>query len=391
MRIGIDASNLRAGGGVTHLQELLLAARPGEDGFESVVVWGGRGTLERLPERPWLRQVREPLLEKTLPARLHWQRFRLGSLARAARCEVLFVPGGVYRGSFRPFVTMSRNMLPFEPREARRYGLSWMRLKLLLLRRAQARSFAAADGLIFLTAYARDAVARAVTPLKAPAALIPHGVSERFQSEPRPQRSPDQTNSDDPLRILYVSTIDVYKHHGSVVEAMAHLSRAGYAVQLDLLGAPYPPSMRALQAAIRDHDPVGKVVRYHGAVAYGDLPAWYRQAEIFVFASSCENLPNTLLEAMAAGLPIVCSDRGPMPEVLGDAGMHMDPEKPAEIAAAVKRLYDSPSLRARYALAAHARALVYTWDRCARDTFAFIAQVAGRRWFHPGVADTVGK
>ena len=56
------------------------------------------------------------------------------------------------------------------------------------------------------------------------------------------------------------------------------------------------------------------------------LPEHLREAELFVFASSCENLPNILIEGMAAGLPIACSRRPPMPEVLGDAGESFDPE-----------------------------------------------------------------
>jgi hypothetical protein len=52
MRLGIDASNLRGGGGVTHLAELLRAAHPAAHGFDSVVIWASQATLARLEERP---------------------------------------------------------------------------------------------------------------------------------------------------------------------------------------------------------------------------------------------------------------------------------------------------------------------------------------------------
>ena len=54
LKVGIDASNLRQGGGVTHLMELLAAANPLEQGIDEVVVWGGAQTLDRLPPKPWL-------------------------------------------------------------------------------------------------------------------------------------------------------------------------------------------------------------------------------------------------------------------------------------------------------------------------------------------------
>ena len=64
MRIGIDASNLRAGGGVTHLVELLRAADPPAHGFEQAIVWGGAATLSKIEDRDWLCKVHDPLLDR---------------------------------------------------------------------------------------------------------------------------------------------------------------------------------------------------------------------------------------------------------------------------------------------------------------------------------------
>ena len=53
MILGIDASNIRGGGGITHLVELLKAAHPAQHGFGKVVVWSGQETLSKIEERPW--------------------------------------------------------------------------------------------------------------------------------------------------------------------------------------------------------------------------------------------------------------------------------------------------------------------------------------------------
>ena len=97
---------------------------------------------------------------------------------------------------------------------------------------------------------------------------------------------------------------------------------------------------------------------------------------LIVFASSYENMPNILLEGMAAGLPIACSSLGPMPEVLGDAGVYFHPEDPDDIARALNELIDSPDLRAQLARAAFDRAQKYSWKRCANETFDFLAEIA---------------
>jgi hypothetical protein len=165
MILGIDASNLRAGGGVTHLVEFLRAADPQVHGFERVIVWGCAATLSKIEEQYWLCKVHDPLLDRGLPYRVFWQHFRLKKLAKHVGCDVLFVPGGSDASGFKPMVTMSRSLLPFEWREMRRYGLSWLSLKLALLRFTQSTTFRKANAVIFLTQYARDTVLQTIGTL----------------------------------------------------------------------------------------------------------------------------------------------------------------------------------------------------------------------------------
>lgn len=87
----------------------------------------------------------------------------------------------------------------------------------------------------------------------------------------------------------------------------------------------------------------------------------------------------TLLEAMAAELPIVCSNRGPMPEVMGEAALYCDPEDAADIARAIRELIEVPALRAEKSAAAASRADDFSWPRCAGDTFRFLAACCHHR------------
>lgn len=378
LTVGIDGTNLRRGGGVTHLVELLAAADPARQGINKVVIWAGSQTLAALANRPWLDKRNPPELNQGLLHRIAWQRFQLSKAAFAAHCDLLFIPGGSYAGNFRPIVTMSRNLLPFEFDELWRYGGSWTTLKMLLLRWTQSRAFRQADGVIFLTEAAKSSVLRVTGPLSAPCPIIPHGLNPRFRMAPKAQRLIDSYDHEHPYRVIYVSIIDQYKHQWQVVEAMAALRSEGWPLALDLVGPAYPPALARLHAALARHDPQGEWVRYHGAVAYEVLHTLYAQADLGLFASSCENMPNILLETMAAGLPVACSDRGPMPEVLGDAGVYFDPERPADIARALRELITSPELRTRCAEAAYMKSQTYSWERCADETFGFLARIAAQ-------------
>jgi glycosyltransferase involved in cell wall biosynthesis len=374
MRIGIDASNIRAGGGVTHLVELLRAAKPQEHGFDEVIVWGGSATSNCLEDRPWLRKVYEPVLDQSLPMRLYWQLFTLDRLVQKEGCDALFVPGGTYTGAFRPFVTFSQNLLPFEWTEARRYGVSWMLLKMILLYKSQRRTFVRANGVIYLTQYARNVVIKKVKQLRGKSVVIPHGVDKRFLLSPREQRDISSYSSQHPFRILYVSPVDVYKHQWHVADAVARLHKAGFPIKLDLIGSAYAPALKHLHQVTSRLDPEGRFICHHGFSSHSEIFCQYHKADVFVFASTCETFGQVITEAMAAGLPIACSNRGPMPEVLGDAGVYFDPEKPSEIEEAIRKLIEDPALRAEKAEAAFERAKAFTWKRCADETFGFLAE-----------------
>lgn len=377
--LGVDASNIRAGGGVTHLQELLAAARPPMWGIDEVVVWAGERTIARLPEAPWLRKVHVPMLDRSLPWRTYWQQAVLPDVLRRSGASGLFSPGGLLPSRLPvPAVVMSQNLLPFAPRETDRYWPDWkMVVRLRLLRRAQGRAFAKAAGVIFLTEFAREAVLADMARPPAKTAVVPHGLAPRFFHPPDTARLARKATPEAPFRLLYVSIVDVYKHQEEVARAVAALRAQGRAVRLDLIGPAYAPALTSLEATLRTLDPEAAYMRYHGPVPFEQLHEAYQQADAFVFASTCETISIIVLEAMAAGLPIACSARPPMPEVLGDTGVYFDPEHPDDIARAIADLMDAPATRVQLAESAYARAGEYAWTRCADATFAFLADALG--------------
>jgi glycosyltransferase involved in cell wall biosynthesis len=371
MRIGIDASNIRTGGGVTHLVELLGAAEPKRNSFDSIIVWASKATLARLQPHPWLIQRSDPVLEEHYLRRAFWQR-GMGKLAKAERCDVLFVPGGTYVTDFRPIVTMNQNLLPFQWREAFRYGFSFLTIKWAALRFSQSASLKRADGSIFLTHYAQDEVLKVTGPLRGKTKIIPHGLNARFFVSPRPQRSISEYSQDSPFRVLYVSPIEPYKHQWHVAEAVARLRAEGVPVSLELIGAAYPPALTRLQSKLQLVDPEGRFIRYIGLMPHSELQECYRAADLFVFASSCETFGQILIEAMAAGLPIACSGISAMSELLGEAGVYFKPEDPISITDTLRQLISSPNLRHQCAERANSAAKSYSWAVCADETFDFI-------------------
>lgn len=368
--VGVDASRNRSGGAKAHLIGLIGAADPREHGIRQIHLWSYKSLLEAVPDRPWLVKHAPAALEQGLIRQMVWQALRLPGEARRAGCDIMLNTDAGAVSFVKPSVAMSRDMLSYEPGEMRRYwpGRAWLRL--LALRFVQNRSLRRADGAIFLTAYAAEMIQKSSGSLRR-VCLIPHGVGENFRSQgPRrefPQRG-DRT-----IKILYVSNTAWYKHQWMVVEACEALYNAGVRLSLQLVGGGSGAPQQRLLDQVARSDPRKEFVELTSALPQSQLPALLSEADIFVFASSCENMPNTLVEAMASGLPIACARRGPMPEVLQDGGVYFDPEDPQDIGRAIKMLVDDAELRDTAARRARGLAAAYSWQRCATETWAFVA------------------
>jgi glycosyltransferase involved in cell wall biosynthesis len=175
--------------------------------------------------------------------------------------------------------------------------------------------------------------------------------------------------------VLYVSLSMPYKHQIEVAIAVSRLRSEGIPIKIRFVGPFWGGYGRQLTKLINRLDPKGECLLWTGGEKFEVLHDFYRNADAFVFASSCENLPNILIEAMAAGLPVACSNRGPMPEVLGEAGIYFDPDDPDSIANSLRQLASDTELRTKLADMAWQKANHYSWERCAHETFGFIARV----------------
>jgi len=243
------------------------------------------------------------------------------------------------------------------------------------LRVSQGATFRRADGLIFLSKYAYYVINKTLGLAENKTAIIPHGVDDRFRQKPRKQRPISSYSAEHPFRLLYVSQIEPYKHQWKIIKAVWKLREEGLPITLDLVGHS-GNGMKHLKEAIFRFDPRGIFIFYRGMVPYNEIHTVYHQADIFVFGSSCENMPNVLLEAMASGLPIASSNRGPMPEIMGDGGIYFDPENTDDIVTALRTLLEDPDLREQKAWDAYQQAQEFSWTRCASETFSFLSHVA---------------
>ena len=125
-----------------------------------------------------------------------------------------------------------------------------------------------------------------------------------------------------------------------------------------------------------DSDGAADDVLFLGWVDQENLPAIYNMAECLFFPSVYEEFGLPTCEAMACGCPVVVSKTGALPELSGNAGIHVDPFNPAEMAQALERMLGNRAFRDKYAARALARAKMFSWTRCAEETLAVLNGLA---------------
>jgi glycosyltransferase involved in cell wall biosynthesis len=119
-------------------------------------------------------------------------------------------------------------------------------------------------------------------------------------------------------------------------------------------------------------------VRFLGWLAEEEIEGLWALADAFVFPSLYEGFGLPVLEAMARGVPVACSNASCLPEVAGEAALLFDPSDEHAIAAAIERLLDDHAETERLRAAGRARARTFTWERTAELTLASYERALGR-------------
>ncbi len=193
-----------------------------------------------------------------------------------------------------------------------------------------------------------------------------------------------------PPYILNVSSFWPYKNHLKLVQAYALLVREHRIPhQLVLMGAGDQPDY--LAEVHRNVQALGLEarVRFLKYLPHSEIVPLYYGAAVFVYPSLAESFGLTLLEAMACGTPIVSSNRTSLPEILGAAGLLVNPEEPTEIANAILRVLGDESLRAGLVQKAARRVDDFSWEKTAALTRQAYLSVANRAAGAKSFAKTV--
>jgi glycosyltransferase involved in cell wall biosynthesis len=222
----------------------------------------------------------------------------------------------------------------------------------------QARDAAArADLIIAVSAFTKSQVVDLLNEPERKVRVVHHGVRGVINpADPLPNRK---------KIVLNVGAIQKRKNVGRLVHAFEALPTDW---RLALAGS-FGYGSEEIRTAI-ESSPARDRISVLGYVPADELARLYARASIFAFPSLDEGFGMPVLEAMAAGVPVLASNRSAMPEVAGTAAVTVDPEDEGGLAEALKTMAEDENLRRRLTVDGFARAAMFTWERAVRKTWA---------------------
>ena len=306
-----------------------------------------------------------------------WDQFTLPALARSDRIELFLSP--YIKGPRRvecPLVTTMHDLMFLVFPE---YGGAHQRQKNLLFV-TMARWVAKRANLILTDSeYSRRDIVRLLALGDEKVFVLPIGVDDSYRPVEEPHRHAEARRryGIDGGYIFYLGNFKPHKNVATLLRAFARLDPALRGHQLVLGGRhdAWVPGLIAQAEALG----VGERVQFVGEVAEEHMPVLYSGAELFVFPSKYEGFGLPPLEAMACGTAVVCSNRTSLPEVVGDAGLLVDPDDDEAMSVAMTRVLEDRETRVGLERRGLRRAAGFVADQlCARQLDILEAVAAGR-------------
>lgn len=173
--------------------------------------------------------------------------------------------------------------------------------------------------------------------------------------------------------IIFVGTLEPRKNVPTLLQALRRLRDSGYGIHLAIVGQKGWLFDRVFSTLTELR--LTDYVHFLENVGNEDLARLYNAARCLTLPSYYEGFGLPPLEAMACGTPVVVADRSSLPEVVGDAGLLVDPDSPEELAAALAQILDDGALRTSLRQRGLVRASQFSWAKAAAQTMAVYDQV----------------
>ena len=374
MKIVIKATHIAEGGGLTHINKMIEWFGKLAPQIEFLLV--GKSGQERLfippPKNFTYKFHRFPSLN--IATRLIWDRFIFHRILEKTGSDLLFEPGNT--GTMNapcPKVSLIHNIAPFDESyfnsESR-----YQKFRNRALQNETVRSIKSSEGVIMLSEYCDKFFDKYIERGRTKTAVIYHGKPEYNSRE-----TDDSALNGLGIRgeyLLSVSHIWRYKKVKELVQAYFLASEINPKLPpLIYAGTVYDEKYYQEIIAIVKKSKFADKVLFLGQVEPVRLQALYRNCQMFIFPSVLETCSIILIEALANGCAMACSNKSVVPEICGDAAAYFDPDDISDIARVISKLSEDKVYNTILRDKARKRGAHFSWEKTAAESLEFFEEI----------------
>lgn len=296
-------------------------------------------------------------------------------LIKKQKISVMYYPGNF--ASFYcpvPYVLAIRSMLVYNPEAGEKVSLArqWYRKILVPHSSKKARH------IITPSQHTKEEIIKFLNVSASKISVIPHGIDTALFGSSKNEKEAGNVFLMHGVRrpfLLYVSALWDYKNQDKLILAFSKLiNEKQIPHQLILIGrgmSAYESYGARLKLMVTELE-LSDRVKFIDFLPHETLKHFYQHADVFVFPSLMESFGNSLFEAMAAGVPVVCSNTHGFPGLVNDAALMANPRNIGELAGAIYRVLTEPELKSKLLINGKSLSNSLSWDVCIKNTLSHI-------------------
>lgn len=303
-----------------------------------------------------------------------WEQFALPLALKSIKADILWSPGNTGPLAVTDQVVVIHDVGVFTNPDS--YNSNFVRWYRMLLPRLAQK----AKKIITVSEFSKREIEKYLNVSHGKVAVIPGGVSGNFKPADKKTTIKFKKDKGLPLHfVLWLASRAPHKNFSGIIKAWEFLCKKNEIedVWLVIAGGIHQTLNEDTCGSLGELKNVLEI----GYVSDEDLPLLYNSAEALVFPSFYEGFGLPPLEAMACGTPVVVSRAASLPEVVGDAGIYVNPNDIEDIARGINIVIKDNELRDKMVEYGMLRAGFFTWEKAAKQTLDILADVV----YHKGM------
>ena len=364
MKIGIDASNINVGGGVTHITQIINNLDLKYFQENQIYIWGNKKVLDKITNRKEIKKIALSSIYKNIIFRIIWQMFFFENQLKKYKCTNALIPGGIFFLKKISTTIVMQNILPFDSFSINKYS-KFLKFKFFLQKILFTHSISRATKIIFISKTSKKKILGKINIKKINSCVIPHGVIQEKISK-------RNFILKKKIKLICVSKIDFYKNQIIILKALKLLLNQGFDIKLKLVGASFRPALEEVKKKI-DELKLKKNVSIKNEISFNKIKKEYINSNIHISPSICESFGITVIESGNYSIPSICSNLEIFKEITNRNVFFFNPFSAINLSNTIKKVIKNNHTRNNKIKKFHNYVIEnYSWKQVANQTFNFI-------------------